>query len=511
MVETKTKFHPLREVLEIYRRAFPELSNLNRNRFTMRHFRRRILLKSFKFADLFTMVASFGLAMVSEQQAGGQALEHFFAIRITILNLVMFLALMLLWQALFTVLGLYYSMRLSSRWSEAIAVLKANSIGTVVIYVGAVLFDVMVVTPLFLFVFWSLSTVFIVILRLVLRKFLGRVRGNGRNLRNIILVGTNQRAIQFANTILRKPHLGYSLTGFVDVHWHDADSQMQENYPLVSLDNLADFLQDNVVDEVMICLPLKEYYNQHQVITDICSEQGIIVRILADFFFSQLANAKVEYFEGSSIVTIYTGVAEELHFFLKRVIDIVLSSVLLIVLAPLFFIITLVIKFSSPGPVFFVQERLGLNKHMFNMYKFRTMVSNAEALQEELEQLNEADGPVFKIKNDPRITREGRLLRKTSLDEFPQLLNVLKGDMSLVGPRPLPVRDYMGFDQRWFNRRFSVRPGMTCLWQIDGRSDIPFEQWIQLDLRYIDTWSLMLDFQILLGTIPAVLKCKGAS
>jgi exopolysaccharide biosynthesis polyprenyl glycosylphosphotransferase len=477
----------------------------------MRHFRRRILLNSFKLADIFIMVASFGVAMVSEQQTGGPALEHFFAMRISILNLIMFLVLMLLWQTIFTVLGLYYSMRLSSRWSEAIAVLKATTIGTVTIYVGAVLFDVLVVTPLFLFVFWSVSTVFIVILRLVLRNFLGRVRGSGRNLRNIILVGTNQRAIQFAETILRKPHLGYSLVGFVDGHWQDADQQMQEKYPLVPLDKLGDFIRNNVVDEVMICLPLKEYYNQHQIITDICSEQGIIVRILADFFFSQLAHARVEYFEGSSVITIYTGVAEGLHCFLKRVIDIVLSLLLLVGLSPMFFVIALVIKFSSPGPVLFVQERLGLNKRMFNMYKFRTMVENAESLQKDLEQLNEAAGPVFKIKNDPRITREGRFLRMTSLDEFPQLLNVLMGDMSLVGPRPLPVRDYMGFDQRWFNRRFSVRPGMTCLWQIDGRSDIPFEQWIQLDLRYIDTWSLILDFQILLGTIPAVLKCKGAS
>lgn len=477
----------------------------------MRHFRRRILLNSFKLADIFIMVVAFGVAMVSEQQAGGPALEHFFAMRISILNLLMFLALMLLWQSVFTVLGLYYSMRLSSRWSEAVAVLKATTIGTGAIYVGAVLFDVLVVTPLFLFVFWSVSTVFIIVLRLVLRNFLGRVRGTGRNLRNIMLVGTNQRAVQFAETILRKPHLGYSLVGFVDGHWHDAEQHMQENYPLVPLDNLANFLRDNVVDEVMICLPLKEYYNQHQVITDICSEQGIIVRILADFFFSQLAHAKVEYFEGSSVITIYTGVAEGLHSFLKRVMDIVLSLLLLIVLAPMFLVIALVIKMSSPGPVLFVQERLGLNKRRFNMYKFRTMVENAESLQKDLEQMNEAEGPVFKIKNDPRITREGRFLRMTSLDEFPQLLNVLIGDMSLVGPRPLPVRDYLGFDQRWFNRRFSVRPGMTCLWQIDGRSDIPFEQWIQLDLRYIDTWSLALDFQILLGTIPAVLKCKGAS
>lgn len=325
-------------------------------------------------------------------------------------------------------------------------------------------------------------------------------------------MGTNERAVQFAKTIINKPHLGYALLGFVDSQWISKGApNIQQRYEMVNPKNLGDFLKDNVVDEVMICLPLKEYYDQHAVITDTCVEQGVIVRILADFFFSQLAHARIEYFEGSSILTLYTGAMGGLPLFIKRLLDIVISLSLLILLSPLFLIVALIIKWNSPGPVFFVQKRLGLNKRIFNLYKFRTMVENAEQMQKELEELNEADGPVFKIKNDPRITREGRFLRVTSIDELPQLLNVLKGDMSLVGPRPLPIRDYKGFGQRWFNRRFSVRPGITCIWQIDGRSDVSFEKWIQLDLHYIDTWSLPLDFQILLRTIPAVLKGRGAS
>ena len=462
-------------------------------------------------ADLFILVVSFGAATIAVQQSASISLDEFLAMRVSISNLLLFLGLMLFWQCLFTSLGLYYSMRLSSRWSEILEVLKATSLGTMSIYVAGSVFDMVLITPQFLGVFWGTSSVMTLAARIVLRYFLGRVRVRGRNLRNILLVGTNERAVQFAELIRGKSHLGYSLVGFVDSRWMKWAEGVQDAYPLVHPDMLSDFLRDNVVDEVMICLPIKEYVIQHGAITDTCIEQGVIVRVLADYFFSQLAHARVEYFEGSSILTIYTGAMDGLPLFFKRSFDICVSLLLLILCLPLFLLVALVIKLNSRGPVFFVQERLGLNKRIFPLYKFRTMVPDAEKMQKDLEELNEANGPVFKIKDDPRITREGRFLRTTSIDELPQLLNVLKGDMSLVGPRPLPVRDYEGFDQRWFNRRFSVRPGMTCIWQIDGRSDIPFEKWIQLDLRYIDTWSLALDLLILVRTIPAVLKGRGAA
>ena len=196
---------------------------------------------------------------------------------------------------------------------------------------------------------------------------------------------------------------------------------------------------------------------------------------------------------------------------IKRVADIFISLILICLFAPFFFLIAVLIKITSAGPVFFIQERLGLNKRRFRLYKFRTMVSDAEKKIAGLKDQNEVSGPVFKIKNDPRITRVGKLLRKTSIDEFPQLFNVLKGDMSLVGPRPLPVRDYEGFDRDWQRRRFSVRPGITCLWQVNGRSNTPFEKWMELDMSYIDNWSLWLDMKILVQTIPAVLRGSGAS
>jgi lipopolysaccharide/colanic/teichoic acid biosynthesis glycosyltransferase len=188
-----------------------------------------------------------------------------------------------------------------------------------------------------------------------------------------------------------------------------------------------------------------------------------------------------------------------------------MAAAALVLLAPLFAVVAILIRCTSDGPVFYFQERVGLNKRRFLICKFRTMVPNADKMIGQLEKLNEASGPVFKIKDDPRITAIGKLLRRTSIDELPQLLNVLRGDMSLVGPRPLPVRDYEGFAKDWQRRRFSVRPGITCLWQINGRSGIPFEQWMKLDLQYMDEWSLWLDLKILVRTIPAVLKGTGAA
>jgi len=174
-------------------------------------------------------------------------------------------------------------------------------------------------------------------------------------------------------------------------------------------------------------------------------------------------------------------------------------------------VIAILVRWTSPGPAFFGQTRVGLNKRQFRMYKFRTMTADAEQIQDQLLNLNEMTGPVFKIKDDPRITPLGRVLRKTSIDELPQVFNVLKGDMSLVGPRAMSLRDYQLFDQDWQRRRFSVKPGITCLWQVNGRNSVPFETWMELDMQYIDKWSLWLDFKILAQTIPAVVKGSGAA
>jgi len=215
--------------------------------------------------------------------------------------------------------------------------------------------------------------------------------------------------------------------------------------------------------------------------------------------------------EDSSQVLAAGGSAEPFPAMIKRMLDCLFSAVLLVLLAPLLLTIGVLVRLTSPGPVFFRQTRVGLNKRQFSIFKFRTMVANAEQLQDELLNLNEMTGPVFKITKDPRVTPLGRVLRKTSIDELPQLFNVLKGDMSLVGPRAMSLRDYQLFDQDWQRRRFSVKPGITCLWQIHGRNAVPFEKWMELDMQYIDKWSLWLDFKILARTVPAVLRGTGAA
>jgi exopolysaccharide biosynthesis polyprenyl glycosylphosphotransferase len=264
------------------------------------------------------------------------------------------------------------------------------------------------------------------------------------------------------------------------------------------------------VDEVFIALPRDEYAPLVEEVVRLCEEQGIIVRLQTDLFKLRIARWQVDELDGVPIVTIRSGPSDGWPLLAKRLMDICGSALLLLALAPLLMIVAVLIKLDSPGAVFYTQERVGLNKRHFRVFKFRTMVEGADKQQPMLEDLNEAEGPVFKIKDDPRITRIGKFLRRFSIDELPQLFNVLRGEMSLVGPRPLPTRDIERIDALWHKRRLSVKPGVTCLWQVNGRSDVNFDHWVRMDLEYIDKWSLELDLRILLKTIPAVLKGSGA-
>jgi len=378
--------------------------------------------------------------------------------------------------------------------------------------VSGLMLKLQAITPLFLVLFWGLDTGVTVLGRFVLRYTLAHIRLQGRNLRHMLIVGTNPRAVDFARKIGKRPELGYHLIGFADQTPIAHDKFKKTGYPLVTdFNGFPSFLRDHVVDEVVIALPMKSLYDEASTIAALCEEQGILVRYFSNPFNLKLAQSRADQFEDDTIITLTTGRMGGVSLFAKRVLDVVASFAVLLLLVPLFLVVGLWIKFTSPGPVFFVQERVGLNKRRFRLYKFRTMVADAEKRLAELEQLNEVSGPVFKIKNDPRITPIGKFLRKTSIDELPQLFNVLKGDMSLVGPRPLPVRDYEGFDEDWHRRRFSVRPGITCLWQVNGRSNTLFGKWMELDMQYIDNWSLALDLKILLKTVPAVLRGSGAA
>jgi len=484
-----------------------------RTKSPMSTIRRKTLLNCLKLVDLLTMVASFFLAsLLMAPEKGTLPLSQLLSMRIKVGNLLLFSALLLLWHIIFSASGLYDSRRMTGRKADISDPFTATTVGTLVIAVVAVAFRIRMISPGFLLVFWAMSATVAVTHRLLQRSVLERIRLKGRNLRNMLIVGTNSHALEFTSRVQARPELGYRIIGFVDQEWDGLGTFSSTGYSIVSdFVNLPGFLRTSVVDEVVIALPIRSLHTQAAGIAALCEQQGITTRVLSNIFDLRVAHARAEEFEGSSLITNYTGVAEGWPVLVKRILDVVLSTILLVGLAPLLLVVAALIKLTSPGPVLFTQHRLGYNKRKFKIYKFRTMVEDAEQRIKQLLHLNEVSGPVFKISNDPRITPIGRLLRRASIDEVPQLFNVLKGDMSLVGPRPLPARDYEGFNQDWQRRRFSVRPGLTCLWQINGRSSIPFEKWMQLDLQYIDKWSLWLDLEILIRTIPAVLKGTGAA
>ena len=476
---------------------------------------RKTLSNLVKVLDVAVVLLCFGLATltVSHIFSRDVSLAEFLSYRIKIQNFIIFLGILLLWYRVFRFFDLYESRRLSRQRDEVSDIIKATSVGTILMYAVAIAFHVTMINYVFVGVFWVSLTFITAAGRLGVRFVLRQVRIKGKNLRNILIVGSNDAAVQFARKIEQSPWLGYRILAFVDEEWPGLKKFNQEGYSLsCNFEGLRKFLRSNVVDEVVVTLPLRSLHSYASEIAELCEEQGILVRVVSNIFDLKHARSKAEDFEGDAHITHSTGtIVAGWPAIIKWVLDFTVSLFLIVFFSPLFLITALLIKLTSPGPVFFLQERLGLNKRRFKIYKFRTMSADAESRMKEVEHLNEVSGPVFKIKNDPRITTVGKFLRSTSIDELPQLFNVLKGDMSLVGPRPMAVRDYEGFNEDWQRRRFSIRPGITCLWQVLGRNSIPFEKWMELDLQYIDRWSLWLDFQILVKTIPAVLRGSGAS
>lgn len=269
-------------------------------------------------------------------------------------------------------------------------------------------------------------------------------------------------------------------------------------------------LHEHSINGVVLCAA-HTYFGQVEQVIQVCELEGVEAWLVADFFKTQVSRTTVDDLFGRPVLVFRSAPDSTWQMMAKQVVDFVGAGALLFVLAIPLLIVALVVKLTSAGPVLFRQARSGLNGRPFTMYKFRSMVSNAEQLKHELAAMNEMSGPVFKVTNDPRVTPVGKFLRKTSLDEFPQLFNVIKGEMSLVGPRPLPVDETKRFDDIAHRRRLSVKPGLTCLWQISGRNEVKsFDDWVRLDLEYIDNWTIWLDIRILCQTIPVVLLRKGA-
>jgi len=478
----------------------------------MHTYRRQFMKYLAQVFDLGALTASVVVALVAFSLPKGITLASCMAMRIKLGNGVLFALLLAIWHYVFILCGLYVSKRLITQMAQVLEVCRATTLAAIVLFLAAQAFHLKVVPIGFVLVFWLSLTCMMVAGRLAARWILVAARSRGHNRRFVLIVGTNERAVEFARQLADHRELGYKIAGFVDDDWDGiAGFEAAGHKRCCTFAGLAEFLRHNVVDEAAIYLPLRSYYEHAAELVGLCEQHGIVIRFDSRVFNLRGNAADLQDPEGSSQVFAMAGPARPLHAMIKRGLDCLVSGMLLVCLGPLFLVVSLLVRLTSPGPIFFRQTRVGLNKRRFTIYKFRTMVPNAEKLQAELLSLNEMSGPVFKIKRDPRITPVGAILRKTSIDELPQLLNVLKGDMSLVGPRAIPLRDYQLFDQDWQRRRFSVKPGITCLWQIGGRNSIPFEQWMEMDMQYIDKWSLWLDFKILAQTVPAVLRGTGAA
>lgn len=324
-----------------------------------------------------------------------------------------------------------------------------------------------------------------------------------------LVVGCGSRAREVASLIEESRGSGLRLVGFIDPDSNGATKlRVVGDYPVHPLSSVEHILQTQVIDEVIFAVTMQELARLEPVILH-CANLGIKVRMQLEFLPAAYSKIYLEKFHDLELLSLSSTPESELLLFLKRVFDLALAACSLVVLAPLMAGVAAAIRVTSPGPVLFKQTRCGLGGRRFTLYKFRSMINNAEQLRAELHQLNDLNGPVFKLRDDPRITSVGRWLRRFSIDELPQLWNIVRGDMSFVGPRPAIPAEVDQYEP-WQRRRLRMRPGLTCIWVLEGRNHLEFNRWIQLDLAYIDTWSLWLDAKIFLRTIPIVLSGRGA-
>ncbi len=465
--------------------------------------RRQLLLTAVGVTDLALVVGAFAVAVST---TSAMPLERLFAHPFSLGDVLLLLSYLVHWHVALASSGLYGSYRLSSAARELRDLALASAVAVAPLPAVAALCGYAGIDLPFATFFWAVSVVALAAGRRALRGIAALVRRTGRNLRDVVIAGEGPAALAAARDLASRSGLGYRVVALIDAAGRGATAAARAE---AALAQLAAILDRQPIDEVFLAFPLDRSQPIMAKMMSLCEEQGILVRLIADLRAGARGWTTLDTLVGRPVVTIGSGPTDAVLLGAKRVIDLVGASLGLLVLAPLLVAIAVAIKLDARGPVIFAQERIGLNRRRFRAYKFRTMVPDAERLQGQLEARNEAQGPVFKIKDDPRITRSGRWLRATSLDELPQLFNVLRGEMSLVGPRPLPLRDVARIDVRWHKRRFSVKPGITCLWQVHRRTP-EFDAWIRSDMEYIDNWSLALDLKILAKTVPAVLSRQNA-
>jgi exopolysaccharide biosynthesis polyprenyl glycosylphosphotransferase len=410
--------------------------------------------------------------------------------------------------AVFKTEGLY-DRRRGSSWLDDIYIISTSTlVGIAIMICIFFLYRAYFYSRLIFFYAVVLIVISLSLSRLIERQAAAYLRRRGIGVDRVLIVGAGTTGRAIMRSILAQPELGYRPVGFVD---DDPKKQESDIGPFKALGGTADLaaiLRNEAIDQVIIALPWISHRKVLGIITD-SERQGVRARFVPDLLQMSLSEVDTDVMDGIPLIGIRQPTLKGWRIALKRFIDIALSSAGLLLLSPLLLLIAWLIKLDSPGPVFFKQTRLGRGARPFTCYKFRSMREDAERVKPRLTKLNEAEGPIFKIRDDPRITRVGRILRRFSIDELPQLINVFRGDMSLVGPRP-PLPGEVEKYEDWHHERLRIPSGMTGLWQVMGRSDLTFDEMVMLDLHYAENWSLWLDFKILLRTIPTALLGRGA-
>jgi len=414
----------------------------------------------------------------------------------------------LAWPISLEQLNLYVSRRGQESSSIFSDLLIAGAVSIVLLGAAAFLLRAPV-SPMFPLVCGFSQFVALGSLRFAILAGLHWLRRRGKNFRNVLVIGSGPRAHTVQESIAAHPEWGLRLVGFADEWDTPADERIAVDkvHKLIEIPNL---LRDVVIDEVIVACP-RSMLSMIGPAVDACGRAGVPITVLSDLFGDYLPAPRVTRFDSLAALSFAPVHHSPAKLTIKRLIDLFGAGIGLLVAAPLILVSAIAIRLDSVGPVFFGQIRCGLNGRRFRCWKLRTMCVDAEEMQKDLVHLNEMEGPVFKINGDPRVTRVGKVLRRWSLDELPQLWNVAVGDMGIVGPRP-PVPQEVAQYGESERRRISMRPGITCLWQVNGRNHINnFQEWVKLDLEYIDSWSLRNDFKIMLKTVPAVFRGTGAS
>ena len=404
--------------------------------------------------------------------------------------------------------GVYDHRRGASWFDEFYSVLNGTTTGIIIMVVVTFIYRPLVYSRLLFFYTGALIVALLGFSRLVKSIVLHKLRQRGIGVVRTLIVGAGEVGRTIMRNIVAQPGLGYQVVGFVDDNPEKGHKDIGRFKGLGSIDNLPRIVQEESIDEVIITLPWMYHRKIISIMTQ-CEREGVRARLVPDLFQMSLSRMDVDDLGGVPMIGVKEISITGWKSVTKRAIDFTIALVGLIVLSPLMLLIALAIRLDSPGPVLFRQIRVGKGGRHFVLYKFRSMREGAEEEQQKLTDLNETEGPIFKIRHDPRCTRVGRFLRRTSLDEMPQLYNVLRGEMSLVGPRP-PLPTEVEHYEEWHKKRLEVSPGMTGLWQVSGRSELTFDEMVLLDIYYIENWSAALDTEIFLRTIPRVILGNGA-